>query len=401
MYYFRFKEISPRAEGYEGVDEMEPDKKTTKNIMKIAAFVVVLAFLLNHLGSLFAVLGGLIGLLSPLIIGSATAFIMNVPMRGFERYCFSRMRNRNLKRIFAIICAYFAVFLVIALVMGLVVPEIAVTIQNLVRDFPKRMHMMQCWLDELLKGNEELEIYVSTVWKSTEGYLLNAVNSLDFTGSGSIILKMTGAISGTVSAVVNFLMGFIFSIYILSQKEKLCRQAKRLLLVLLKERFANNIIDVVRLCNDTFQKFITGQCLEAVILGIIFFVCMTIFGMPYALTISVLIMLMSLIPVFGSFIGCFAGAFLILFVNPLQALIFVIMFLVIQQIEGNLIYPHVVGNSVGLPSIWVFVAVILGGNLFGIAGMLVFIPLCSVLYTLLKGWVYRAEEVKRKKKSQE
>lgn len=374
---------------------MELDKKTMKNIMKIAAFVVILAFLLNHIGSVFTIAGGILSLLSPLVIGGAVAFIMNVPMSGFEKYCFQKVKKESMRRVLSIVCAFLAVLLVIVIVMGLVVPEIARTVQNLVQDFPERLQQMQVWIDNLLKGNADLETYFATVWQDVEIYLLEFINDLDFGSSGRIISTMTGAISGTVSAVVNFFMGLIFSIYILSQKEKLSRQAKRLSAVLLKPSFCKNMIAVLRLCNDTFRKFITGQCLEAVILGIIFFICMTIFGMPYALTISVLIMLVSLIPVFGSFIGCMAGAFLIVFVNPIQALIFVIMFLVIQQIEGNLIYPHVVGNSVGLPSIWVFVAVVLGGNLFGIVGMLVFIPLCSVLYTLLKNWVKKKEREKK------
>lgn len=371
---------------------MELDRKTTKNIMKIAAFVVVLAFLLNHMGSLFTVIGKVLELLSPLIIGGMIAFVMNVPMSGFEKYCFGKLKKRNIARILSIVCAYVAVMLVITIVMGLVVPEIALTIQNLIQEFPERMEQMQNWLDSLLKGNSSLEAYFITIMEAGEESVTKFVDHLSESGgSKGVISAMTGAISGTVGAVVNFFMGLIFSIYILAQKEKLIKQCSRVAAVLLRDSVYHSAGNVISLCSNTFRKFITGQCLEAVILGVIFFVCMTVFGMPYALTISVLIMLMSLVPVFGSFIGCIAGAFLILFVNPLQAVLFVVMFLVIQQIEGNLIYPHVVGNSVGLPSIWVFVAVILGGKLFGILGMLVFIPLCSVLYTLLRNQVRKKE----------
>lgn len=371
---------------------MELDRKTTKNIMKIAAFVVVLAFLLSHMGSLFTVIGKVLELLSPLIIGGMIAFVMNVPMSGFEKYCFGKLKKRNIARILSIVCAYVAVMLVITIVMGLVVPEIALTIQNLIQEFPERMEQMQNWLDSLLKGNSSLEAYFITIMEAGEESVTKFVAHLSESGgSKGVISAMTGAISGTVGAVVNFFMGLIFSIYILAQKEKLIKQCSRVAAVLLRDSVYHSAGNVISLCSNTFRKFITGQCLEAVILGVIFFVCMTVFGMPYALTISVLIMLMSLVPVFGSFIGCIAGAFLILFVNPLQAVLFVVMFLVIQQIEGNLIYPHVVGNSVGLPSIWVFVAVILGGKLFGILGMLVFIPLCSVLYTLLRNQVRKKE----------
>ncbi|MBO5371847.1 MAG: AI-2E family transporter [Lachnospiraceae bacterium] len=379
---------------------MELNKKTTRNIIKIAAVILVFAFLLYNLSSVLEFAGMILSLLSPFIIGGMIAFVMNVPMSTFENHCFSRIKKQNLKRVLSIICAFFSVVIVIAVVMGLVVPEIGRTIQNLIQEFPRRLEQMQLWLNELLKGNTEIEKYFAQIWASGEEYLLKFVNNLGSKGiSGGFFTAMTGAISGTVSIVVNFFMGLIFSIYILVQKEKLGSQGRRVAAVIWKKPVCDGILSVLSLCNNTFRKFITGQCVEAVILAVIFFVCMSVFGMPYALTISVLIMLMSLIPIFGSLIGCVAGAFLIVFVNPLQALLFIIMFLIIQQIEGNLIYPHVVGNSIGLPSIWVFVAVLLGGNLFGIAGMLVFIPLCSVLYTLAKNWVKKKEREAKENES--
>lgn len=184
-----------------------------------------------------------------------------------------------------------------------------------------------------------------------------------------------------------FLIALIFSFYILLQKERLARQARQVLYALLPERAADRTLDILRLTNRTFSSFLSGQCLEAVILGTLFVVAMTIFQMPYALLVGVLIALTALIPIVGAFIGCAVGALLILIVDPVKALMFVVLFLVLQQVEGNLIYPHVVGSSVGLPSIWVLCAVTLGGSLMGIVGMLVFIPLCSVLYALFRTYV--------------
>ncbi|MCI9417490.1 MAG: AI-2E family transporter [Eubacterium sp.] len=376
---------------------MELDKKTTHNIIKIAAFIVILAFLLNHISGVFAIIGSVIGLLSPFIIGGATAFIINVPMRIFEMRCFHWVKKQSLRRMVSLICAYLSILFVLTLVMGLIVPEIARTVQNLIYDFPARIQMMQGWLDDLLKNNVNLEAYFSKALDNFELYILKFFEGWDMKSSGNILSTMTGAISGTVSVMINFFMGLIFSIYLLSQKEKLSEQGSRLIAVMFRASVCERIQKVLRLSSETFRKFITGQCLEAVIFGSIFFVCMTIFSMPYALTVSVLIMLLSLIPIFGAFIACFSGAFLILFVSPIQALLFVVMFLVIQQIEGNLIYPHVVGNSVGLPSIWVFSAVLLGGNLFGIVGMLVFIPLTSVFYTLTKEWILKREKKTKQK----
>lgn len=190
-----------------------------------------------------------------------------------------------------------------------------------------------------------------------------------------------------VSGVSTFLISFIFAIYILLQKENLSRQLKKLLYAFLPNGIVRKLLGIGALTERTFSSFLTGQCVEAVILGTMFFVALTVLRLPYALLIGVLIAFTALIPVFGAFIGFGVGVFLMLIAAPMDALIFTVVFFVLQQIEGNLIYPYVVGNSVGLPSIWVLVAVTLGGSMMGIAGMLIFIPLTSVLYALLKGVV--------------
>ena len=216
--------------------------------------------------------------------------------------------------------------------------------------------------------------------------------------------------SGIISGLVNVVIAFIFALYILAQKEKLENQGKRIIAAFLPEKVAGKMLEVCSLLYKSFSSFITGQCMEAVILGMMFVIAMSIFQMPYAFMVGVLIAFTALIPIVGAFIGCGVGAFLILIDNPIQALWFIILFLVLQQIEGNLIYPRVVGNSVGLPSIWVLMAVSLGGSLFGVSGMLFFIPLMSAGYVLLresvnsrnaaKGYVVesktRQEEVEKK-----
>ena len=187
-----------------------------------------------------------------------------------------------------------------------------------------------------------------------------------------------------MSGVFDFFVSFCFAVYILTQKERLGTQARMLLYAFAPRPRADRVVEVAGLAHRTFSKFISGQCTEAVILGSLFAVAMTLCRMPYVLLISVLIAFTALIPIFGAFIGCGVGAFLILVDDPIQALWFVVLFLCLQQIEGNLIYPHVVGSSVGLPSIWVLAAVTVGGSLMGIAGMLVMIPLASVCYSLLR-----------------
>ena len=215
--------------------------------------------------------------------------------------------------------------------------------------------------------------------------------AIDFlkNGAGSVLTSTFSVARTVINYLVNFFIGFVFACYILLQKEKLSRQIKKVLYAFLPEKAVQKTLDVASLSYRTFSNFVTGQCLEAVILGTMFFVVMSIFQFPYALLIGVVIAFTALIPIFGAFIGCVIGAFLILVVNPMKALMFIILFLVLQQIEGNLIYPHVVGGSVGLPSIWVLLAVTVGGSLMGVLGMLIFIPLFSVLYALFREFVYK------------
>ena len=213
-------------------------------------------------------------------------------------------------------------------------------------------------------------------------------------GAGNVLDSTVSVAKSIISGLATFVIAFIFACYILFQKEKLSHQVKKLGYAFFAKDWMDIFVAICSLTYKTFSNFLTGQCVEALILGTMFFIGMTICKMPYALLVGVLIAFTALIPYFGAFIGCAIGAILIFMVNPLQAVGFLILFFVLQQVEGNLIYPHVVGSSVGLPSIWVFVAVTLGGNLMGIVGMLIFIPIVSVVYTLLRGIVNRRLQTK-------
>ena len=233
-----------------------------------------------------------------------------------------------------------------------------------------------------------MEEWIQTLEFNWDSIIQTAIDFLK-NGAGSVLNSTFTVARTVISYLVNFFIGFVFACYILLQKEKLSRQIKKVLYAFLPEKAVQKTLDVASLSYRTFSSFVTGQCLEAVILGTMFFVVMSIFQFPYALLIGVVIAFTALIPIFGAFIGCVIGAFLILVVNPMKALMFIILFLVLQQIEGNLIYPHVVGGSVGLPSIWVLLAVTVGGSLMGVLGMLIFIPLFSVLYALFREFVYK------------
>ena len=233
------------------------------------------------------------------------------------------------------------------------------------------------------RTRKQLDLLGELDWKSISGKALALAQNW---GSG-LLSSGGGLIGGVVSGVSTFVIGLIFSFYILLQKEKLARQGRQVLYGLLPQKQADRTLEVLRLAERTFSSFLSGQCLEAVILGTLFVISMTLLRMPYALLVGVLIALTALIPIVGAFIGCGVGTLLIAVTDPWKALMFVVLFLVLQQIEGNLIYPHVVGSSVGLPSIWVLAAVTLGGKLMGVGGMLFFIPLCSVLYALFRDFV--------------
>ncbi|EJW98007.1 permease, partial [gut metagenome] len=240
-------------------------------------------------------------------------------------------------------------------------------------------------LSEALVQYPALETKLNNASNLDWQHLIETVFEWAKRGGIALVGGAANAATGIVSGMFDFFIGMIFALYILSQKETLQRQGKMLLYAYLPERRASQIISILRLTFKTFSNFLSGQCLEACILGGMFAVSMIIFRMPFVALISVLVAVTALVPVFGAFIGCFVGAFLILVQNPMQAVWFVVMFLVLQQLEGNLIYPRVVGNSVGLPSIWVLLAVTLGGSTLGVLGMLITIPLFSVIYALLRG----------------
>ena len=273
----------------------------------------------------------------------------------------------------------------LSLVTIVVVPELGNTIATLGKTLPEKVPVLMKKAEQLVSNHPELVDYIDEVqaqlnWEE----ILNQLVTFFRIGANSMLSSTISVATGIVSGVGTFFIGLVFACYILLQQEFLKRQMKKLIFAYLKEKHANRFLQICALTYRTFSNFLTGQCLEAVILGMMFFISMTILRFPFAVLVGVLIAFTALIPIFGAFIGCVVGAFLILTISPSQAAAFVVLFLVLQQIEGNLIYPKVVGGSIGLPAIWVLVAVTLGGSLFGIVGMLVFIPIVSVVYTLLK-----------------
>ena len=362
------------------------EKKTLQKLFFAAAGCVVLYWLLHETERFQSVWKQLYGILSPFVLGAALAFILNVPMRAFERWL-KGMKKDGLRRALAMLMTFLAIGLVLYGVFQLLIPQLVETFNSLVPKLVEFFSRMEQRFREFLSANPEMLewVYANTALESVNwGELIQKAatvlsNSVSVIASGAF-----SAVGSVTGALVDIVIGLVFALYCLGCKEKLVRQAKKLLYAFLPEHISDETLRIMRLTNSTFSGFISGQCLEAVILACLFAVAMAIFRMPYISLICVLIGVTALVPMVGGFVGCFFGAFFILVNDPVQALIFIIMFLVIQQIEGNLIYPKVVGNSIGLPGMWVLVAVSVGGDLMGVAGMLIMIPITSVIYALLR-----------------
>jgi len=376
---------------------MDLNRDNMKKLMLLIAFAILLLVGVQKLNVVIGAVVFIWGILFPFVLGSTIAFILNVPMSALEKRIFSKKESKiqqKLARPASLILAIVLVVAIIAVVIFVVVPELTETIAMLGKTIEVFIPKAEQWIIELFRNNPQvveflnnLELNWSKIGETILGFFGN--------GAGNVLSSTVNAAKEIISGFATFFIAFVFACYILLQKEKLGMQMIKFLQAVFSEKQVKQILYVSSLSHCTFSSFITGQCLEAVILGLMFFIVMSLFGFPYALMISVLIAFTALIPLVGAFIGCAVGVFLILMVNPMQALVFVIVFLVLQQIEGNFIYPYVVGNSIGLPSIWVLAAVSIGASLMGVMGMLVFIPLVSVLYTLLREWVNKRLKEKK------
>lgn len=371
---------------------MKLDKSTVLKITGILTFCILLYCALQNTAAVKGGISTVMSYLNPFIVGGAIAFIINVPMRFIERHLFPKSKKLDkLRRPLALILALLAIAAIIVLVCIIVIPQIADTVSTLTVNIPQYMDNAKAYVNKTLEKypelQEEFQSYTGKInWQS----VITSVTGWVSNGVVSTINVAGSAISGIVSAVV----GFVFAIYILLQKERLGRQVRMIAYSLLPEKAADKFFKISNMTSDTFSKFLSGQCLEACILGSMFAIVLAVFRMPYVALISVLIAFTALIPIVGAFIGCVIGAFLIFMISPVKAVWFVVIFLVLQQIEGNFIYPKVVGSSVGLPAIWVLAVVTVGGKLMGVIGMLVMIPLSSVLYAIFREFIYNKLKTK-------
>ena len=365
---------------------MELNKKTLRRIFLGIVGCILLYWVLSTPERITNILNTSIKVISPFLVGAVLAFVLNVPMRGIEKLL-SGVKKPGLRRALAMVLTVFSVLLVLTGAIYLLVPQIRETIKLLVERLPVFFNNIKDTATKYLEENPDVMEWLSqnTSFDSVDWSSLIQNTATWITGSLNNVVDLTiTTVVNLGTGIFNAVLSIVFALYSLSRKEILARQGRRLLYAFLPERVSDEAVRILRMSNATFSNFISGQCLEALILGAMFAISMAIFKMPYIPLISVIIAITALVPIVGAFAGCVVGGFFILVDNPIMALWFVVLFLVLQQIEGNLIYPRVVGSSIGLPGMWVLLAVAIGGSISGVGGMLLMIPLMSVLYALVR-----------------
>ncbi|MDF9867474.1 putative PurR-regulated permease PerM [Bacilli bacterium PM5-3] len=359
----------------------------SSNIKKILLIIIFAAFIFwsgQNFLKIIALLLYVLSVFTPLILGFCIAFVLNVFMRPLEAKLDKNIKiNNKIKRPICLIIVVLLVFFVLFILSFMIIPEISRSISSIIEMFPTYMDQLEQNVNLMIEKYQLSFIDISSLEIDWNKFTAS-IGSFLSNGGKSFFDTTLNLTSSIFSGLVNFVLGFVFAIYMLLQKEKLTFQVKKTMFAFFNEEHVNEAIRIGGIANNIFSKFVTGQLLEACIIGILCFIGMSILQMPYATMISSLVGFTALIPVVGAFIGTIVGAFLILLISPIKAFWFVVFIIILQQFEGNLIYPKVVGKSVGLPGIWVLSAVTIGGSLNGIIGMLISVPLCSVLYILLK-----------------
>lgn len=360
-------------------------EKNKKTIIELIIFTVVIIFAFVNIEALWSFITYIIKIFMPFIIGVMIAFVLNVLLNVVENKLFKKLNEKNgkvwkkIKRPTSLITTFIIIIALIAFILGLLIPQLKNTATIFTENFDSYKKESIKILDKIGIDDKDIKVLNKNIEK-----IKGEVTSYVGDNKQEIVQTTFGVASSVVGTITSLVLGIVFAIYILLKKEDLARQSRKVLKAYFPEKKEKRIREIANLSNKTFGNFISGQCLEALIIGVLCFIGMFILQIPYASTISVLVGFTALIPVFGAFIGTVIGAFLILMVDPTKAIIFIIFILILQQLEGNLIYPKVVGKSVGLPGIWVMVAVTVGASIAGVLGMLLSVPICSVLYSILK-----------------
>lgn len=375
---------------------MQIDKKQIKMLVLGAMSCILLYWFLNDMERVRVMIGAVLGLIQPFLVGACIAFVLNVPMRAIEKQV-SKIPGLPAERTISILLTLLMLVLVIAVVVNLLIPQVRETAHIIAEQLPPFIARMEDGILRFLDENPQVQKWL---WDNTDmedfdwGAMAQKVIDLVSGSLGKAVGNTVDVVKNLISSIWSLFVSLVFSLYCLGNKERLARQGRRILYSILPEHWSDEIIRIARLTNSTFSNFFSGQCIEVVILGSMFALTMTVLRMPYVPLVSVLVALTAFVPIVGAWLGCALGALFILVNDPMQALVFIVMFVVLQQIENNFVYPRVVGTSVGLPSMWTLAAVKVGADIMGVAGMVLMIPMCSVLYTLLSE--FTAERVRLK-----
>lgn len=358
---------------------------------KVGVSIFLLYLAVNYWQAVADVVSAMLGAAMPLIIGAFIAYMVNILMAKYEKWYFPKAKNKflvNSRRPVCMTGAFASLLAILALVVYLIAPQLAEAVQIIIAAIPEVAETLLDLAEEHKILNEETLAALNAIdWQSQIGNLVNVLTS----GIGSVMDMLISTVSSVFSIIVTGFLSIIFSIYILANKEGLRNQVHRLSHRYIHDKIREKVKYVLVTFNDCFRKYIVGQCIEAVILGALCTLGMWILQLPYAAMVGALIAVTALIPVAGAYIGAGVGAFMILTVDPFKALVFLIFIVVLQQLEGNLIYPRVVGSSMGLPGIWVLAAVSVGGGIMGIMGMFLGVPLAAALYRIIKEDVSKRE----------
>lgn len=359
-------------------------KTDAKSLLKVGIAIFLLYLCIHYWTGISGFLLTIVGAAFPLTIGCVIAYLINILMSWFERHYFpNSIRPAVIKsrRIVCLIAAILSMLAIVALIVWLVLPQLIDCIMLIINILPGTIEKLLAQIEKLNILPEDIFNFLEGIdWKSQIGKILEGVTS----GVGSVMETVFKAVSSVFSGVVTALLAIIFALYLLLGRDRLAGQFRRLMHRYLRPRWFDKVMYFLGILNDSFHKFIVGQCIEAVVLGLLCTIGMSIFRFPYATMIGALVAFTALIPVAGAYIGAGVGAFMILTVSPMQALLFLVFIVVLQQLEGNIIYPRVVGSSIGLPGIWVLAAVTIGGGIMGVVGMLLGVPLVAALYRILR-----------------
>lgn len=355
-----------------------------KSCIRIGVSIFVLYLCITYWSALSGFIAAVAGAAFPLIIGGVVAYLINILMNFFERHYFPKSKKKLVvksRRIVCMLAAILSMLAIITLVIVIVLPQLWDAVMLLISEVPDAMKQAIAFVEDLnILPEDILAVLEAIDWKSQITKIVSALT----TGVGGVVDVAFRTVTTVFSGIVTALLAVIFALYLLVGKDRLAAQSRRVMKHYLKPKWYEKIMYVITVLNDCFHRFIVGQCMEAVILGVLCTIGMLIFRFPYATMIGALVAFTALIPVAGAYIGAGVGAFMILTVSPFKALMFLIFILVLQQLEGNLIYPRVVGSSIGLPGIWVLAAVTVGGGILGVTGMLIGVPLVAAIYRIVR-----------------